>query len=102
MRKYVGNGVLHITAEVAKDKRSRQTQIPSNVAGWLEKYPATPEAICPADWTFYGRIRKKYQIPHDGLRHTAISALVSMHGSFADSASQLSPALHFAELGIIK
>jgi hypothetical protein len=27
-------------------------------------------------------------LPHDGLRHTAISAFVSCHGSFADAAMQ--------------
>jgi integrase len=88
VKKYFCNGVLHISAEVAKDKRSRQTQIPPNVAQWLERYPPTPDAICPGDWLAYAEIRKRFKIPHDGLRHTAISAHVSLHGSFADAASQ--------------
>ncbi len=87
-KKHFCNGVLHITADLAKDKRPRQTQIPANVTAWIEKHPVTAEALNPDDWDGYGEIRKKFKIPHDGLRHTAISAHVSFHGSFADAASQ--------------
>ena len=86
--KYFCNGVLHISAEIAKDKRPRQTHIPQNVAAWIEAYPVSQATICPGDWVLYGKIRKQFRIPHDGLRHTAISAHVSYHGSFADAASQ--------------
>ena len=88
VKNYFCNGVLHISGAVAKDKRSRQTQIPPNVVQWLERYPPTPAAICPGDWLAYAEIRKRFKIPHDGLRQTAISAHVSLHGSFADAASQ--------------
>jgi hypothetical protein len=86
--KYFCNGVVHIAADIAKDKRSRQTLLPSNLVQWIERYPATPAAICPGDWPTYAAIREKFKIPHDGLRHTAISAFVSCHGSFADAAMQ--------------
>ncbi len=86
--KYFCNGVLHITAEIAKDKRSRQTKVPGNAKAWIERVPITASAICPGDWNLYGKLRKKFAIPHDGLRHTAISAHVSLHGSFAEAASE--------------
>jgi hypothetical protein len=86
--KYFCNGVLHITAEIAKDKRSRQTRIPTNAKAWIDRAPVTASAICPGDWNLYGKLRKKFAIPHDGLRHTAISAHVSLHGSFAEAASE--------------
>lgn len=87
-KKYLCNGVLHITAEIAKDKRPRQTRIPPNVAAWIERYPVSDDALCPGSWVTYGKIREKFKIPHDGLRHTAISAHVSMHGSFAEAAHE--------------
>jgi hypothetical protein len=86
--KYFCNGVLHITGEIAKDRRTRQIAVPENVARWFERYPLTPGAICPGDWDTYQMIREEFKIPHDGLRHTAISAHVSLHGSFAEAASQ--------------
>jgi hypothetical protein len=86
--KYFCNGVVHITAEIAKDKRPRQTILPANLLQWIDRYSVTPTAICPGHWPTYGAIREKFQIPHDGLRHTAISAFVSRHGSFADAAMQ--------------
>jgi hypothetical protein len=86
--KYFCNGVLHISAEIAKDKRSRQTAIPPNAQAWFAAHPITPQSICPANWDSYQAIRHRFKIPHDGLRHTAISAFVSLKGSFAEAASQ--------------
>jgi hypothetical protein len=50
--------------------------------------PARPIPGHAGDWPTYAAIREKFKIPHDGLRHTAISAFVSCHGSFADAAMQ--------------
>jgi len=86
--KFFCNGVLHITGEIAKDRRTRQIALPENVIRWREKYPATAQSVCPADWPTYQSIRERFKIPHDGLRHTAISAHVSLHGSFGEAASQ--------------
>ncbi|MEO6002373.1 MAG: hypothetical protein ABIZ04_16135 [Opitutus sp.] len=86
--KYFCNGVLHVTAEISKDRRSRQTVVPPNVEQWPRRYEVTPRSICPERHLTYQSIRDKFQIPHDGLRHTAISAHVSLHGSFADAACQ--------------
>lgn len=88
VEKYFCNGVLHVTAEIAKDRRSRQTVVPPNAEKWLQHYPVTPVAICPEGRLTYQAIRDRFKIPHDGLRHTAISAHVSLHGSFAEAASQ--------------
>ncbi|MEO7599006.1 MAG: hypothetical protein ABIV50_08740 [Opitutus sp.] len=86
--KYLCNGALHITAEISKDQRSRQAMVPTNVEQWLSRYKVTPTAIWPESHLTYQFIRDRFQIPHDGLRHTAISAHVSLHGSFADAACQ--------------
>lgn len=88
VNRYYCNGVFHVTGEVAKDKRHRQVVVPANVAEWVRRYPLTPASICPGDWDDYQTIRERFKIPHDGLRHTAISAHVSMHGSFAEAAAQ--------------
>lgn len=40
----------------------------------LVSHPPAPAATCPADWVAYAEIRKRFKVPHDGLRHIAISA----------------------------
>lgn len=88
VEKFFCNGIVHIPAEVSKDQRPRQTSVPANVVKWFEVYKVTPKSICPDDRSIYQVIRERFKIPHDGLRHTAISAHVSLHGSFAEAASQ--------------
>ncbi len=74
---YFINDVLHLPATVTKDRRHRQTNLPPNLQAWLAKYPPTPEALNPKSHFRCGKIRHQFQIGHDALRHTAISAFVS-------------------------
>jgi hypothetical protein len=40
----------------------------------------TPNSLLGGNRAEYAQIRKKWNIPHDGLRHTSISACTSLHG----------------------
>jgi len=86
VEKYFANGFIHLTPELTKDARPRQTTIHQNLAAWLAKYPPTPASVCPGDWAEYQTIRSIIGIPHDGLRHTAISAFVAKYGSLGQAA----------------
>jgi hypothetical protein len=85
---YFQNGFLHLSAEITKEGKPRQTAIPPNVAAWLEGYLPTPTHICPDDYPGYRKIRRHFAIPPDGLRHTAISAYVAKNGSLAGAATE--------------
>ncbi len=86
---YYSNGSIHLSAEITKEQEPREVKVPANVAAWLEKYPLTPENICPGDYKDddLRAIRKLFRIPHDGLRHTAISAFMAMPGNSYDKAA---------------
>jgi hypothetical protein len=88
--KYYNNGQLHLTAEITKEGEPRDTTVSENLAVWLKKYPLTPENICPGDYSDddYRQIRTMFSIPHDGLRHTAISAFMSRGRDYAAAADE--------------
>jgi IS5 family transposase len=46
----------------------------------------TSRNIWPGDKEVYASISKRFEIPHDGLRHTSISAHVAKFGSLAETA----------------
>jgi hypothetical protein len=88
---YYSNGYLHLSPEITKEREQREVRVSSNAAAWLEKFPLTPANICPGDYKDkdFCSIRKKFQIPHDGLRHTAISAFMAMPGNnYSEAADQ--------------
>ncbi|MFT3829848.1 MAG: hypothetical protein QM691_09120 [Opitutaceae bacterium] len=88
---YYSNGSLHLSAEITKEREPREVKVSPNVAAWLEKYPLTPENVCPGDYKDEDirAIRKQFHIAHDGLRHTAISAFMAMPGnSYGEAADQ--------------
>lgn len=85
---YFQNGFLHLSAEITKEGEPRQTAIPTNAAAWLERYPLTAASICPGDYDAYRKIRNRFGIPRDGLRHTVISAYVARNGSLASAATE--------------
>jgi len=85
---YFQNGYLNLSAEFTKEGFSRQTTIPANVSLWLDRYPPTLASICPGTYSTYRKICAQFGIPTDGLRHTAISAFVARHGSFAAAATE--------------
>ncbi len=87
---YYSTGFLHLSAEITKEGMPREVAVPANVAAWFERYPLTPENICPGDYKDEDlvSIRRKFQIPHDGLRHTAISAFMANGSSYDIAADQ--------------
>ena len=87
---YYSNGVLHLSAEITKESMPREVSVPDNVAAWLQRYPLTPQNVCPGDYKDedFVSIRRKFQIPHDGLRHTAISAFMANGSSYDIAADQ--------------
>jgi hypothetical protein len=82
------NGVLRLPAAMTKDKRTRHTSIPANLTAWLAKHPPTARALNPGDYPEYAVIRSRFGIPFDGLRHTCVSAFVSLGHSVTEAADQ--------------
>ncbi len=79
---YISGGMLLLTAEITKDRRPRQFPMPPNLVAWITRYMPKKGEFRLGDRDVYAEIRA----PHDGLRHTAISAHVTKHGSFAMAA----------------
>ena len=78
------NGLIRIPPSVSKVKRARQIKIRPNLAQWLKRFPGP---IVPINFDREVReVRKKFNLSHDVLRHTFISALVMAEGSFAEAA----------------
>ena len=78
--RYFRGDSLYLTADLTKDGRPRRIPIPDNLKHWLAQYPATPAALRGGTRADYAEIRAKWKIPHDGLRHTSISACAALHG----------------------
>jgi hypothetical protein len=85
---YYHNGILNLTEEITKDGDPRETTVHEGLNAWLERYPPTAKTLCPGDYDAYMLIRKKFSIPHDGLRHTTISAHLGKYGNFALAAQE--------------
>ncbi len=85
---YLREEYLHVSAAIAKDRRARSTRIQPNLAAWLKKYPPTSQSICPGDYDELRPIRERFEIGHDFLRHTCISAFVAKFGSIALAATE--------------
>lgn len=87
----MNTGIIRITPDIAKTDELRKIWIQPNLRAWLEKYPLDEYPIWPIDLGFrteMAKLRKKFKIPHDGLRHTYISMLVGSFRSVADAALQ--------------
>jgi hypothetical protein len=65
---YLNGDHWHLTPEITKDRRHRDTRIKPNLKEWLAKYPPTRENLCPGKPTVYAEIRERFTIPYDGLR----------------------------------
>jgi hypothetical protein len=78
--RYFRGDSLFLSADLTKDGRPRRIPIPDNLRHWLSQYPATAAALRGGTRTDYAEIRAKWKIPHDGLRHTSISACAALHG----------------------
>jgi hypothetical protein len=71
---------LYLSASMTKDGRPRRVPITENLRKWIELYPLTDETLHGGTRAEYAAIRKQWNIPHDGLRHTSISACTALHG----------------------
>ncbi len=81
--RYYVEGVLHLSKEITKTTDARSVTFPDNLKTWIAAYPPTPESLCPGEPKEISALRQRFEVPPDGLRHTAISAHVAKHGSFA-------------------
>ncbi len=87
--KYVNLDDAKITVppEVSKVDELRFTPIPENAVAWLRKYPCKG---APAKVNNFQRawnsIRTKFVIPHDGLRHSAITYYLKLGNSVEQAA----------------
>ena len=76
--------VIRITAAISKTGKPRQINIRPNLLKWLSRFDGS---ILPAGSDRELKvIRKKFQLSHDVLRHTFISAHVMAFDSFAGAA----------------
>ena len=78
-RVFRGNSIF-LTKFMTKDGRARRVPLTGNLLEWLQKYPPTEENLRGGTRAEYAAIRAKWKIPHDGLRHTSISACAALHG----------------------
>lgn len=81
--RYYVSGVLHLTPEITKNTTARSVTFPENLQAWIKAYPPTAKSICPGEPKEIAKLRQRFHVPPDGLRHTAISAHVTKHHSFA-------------------
>ncbi len=78
--RYFRGDSLHLTAKITKDGRPRRVPLPDNLKAWMAAYPICERSFEPGNRAEYAKIRARWKIPHDGLRHTSISAWAALHG----------------------
>jgi hypothetical protein len=78
------NGVIRISAAMAKTRKPRQVTIQGNLRKWLATFPG--DLIPPNSDRDLKAIRKRFALTHDVLRHTFISMHVAAFKSFAETA----------------
>ncbi len=81
--RYYVSGILHLTKEITKNTTARSVTFPENLQAWIKAYPPTAKSLCPGEPKEISQLRQRFHLPPDGLRHTAISAHVTKHQSFA-------------------
>lgn len=84
--RYYLEGSLHLSKEITKTGEPRSVTFPDNLKAWIASYPPTPESLRPGEPKEISAFRQRFKVPPDGLRHTAVSAHVAKHGSFAIAA----------------
>jgi hypothetical protein len=83
----LARGVIRITPEIAKTNDLRQIQIQPNLAAWLGRYPLEQFPVMVANMDEHtGRIRKKFGLSADVLRHTFITNHVAQFQSLGGTA----------------
>ena len=80
-------GVIRITPDIAKTDDLRQVTIQPNLAAWLTRYPLKDYPIKVANMDEHlALVRKRFNLGHDVLRHTFVSAHVSKFKSIGATA----------------
>ncbi len=80
-------GVIRITPEMSKVKSIRQVQIRPNLAAWLRRFPPSEFPIVPPNMEeMIAKVRRKFGLGHDVLRHTFISMHVARFKSLGGAA----------------
>jgi len=77
---YFRGDSLFLSAALTKDGRPRKIPLSENLQRWLKQYPATATSLLGGKRAEYAEIRALWKVPHDGLRHTSISACAALHG----------------------
>lgn len=81
--------VLRIPHGKSKTRKARDIVMQRNVQRWLKAYPLEKYPIvCRNFRKLLASVRKKFAIPHDGLRHTYCSMLVGKYRSVGEAALQ--------------
>jgi integrase len=82
-------GVIKITPEISKVRSVRDVTIQPNLSAWLKKFPVGQFPIIPPNVRrIVKRVRKKFGLTQDVLRHTFISMHVAKFRSLGDAALQ--------------
>ncbi len=80
---------LRLPRAITKTKKKRHTVLQANLLKWLERFPLKDHPIICANFKkLYPRVRKKFSLKHDVLRHTYCSMLVGKYRSVAETALQ--------------
>ena len=77
-------GLITLPADITKGRRVRNIRIRPVLKGFLEAYPVKP-ALSDTQFKKLKRYLS-FRIPHDGLRHTGITAIYMEHKNFGDTA----------------
>ena len=85
----VALGVVRITPDVSKVHEIRQVTIQPNLAAWLVQFPPSKFPIVPPNARrMIQKVRAKFGLTQDVLRHTFISMHVAKFKSLGDAALQ--------------
>lgn len=80
---------LKLPADITKTKRARMIRLKPNLVKWLKAYPIDRFPIIPNGFrNLHFKVRAKFKIGHDALRHTYCSMLVAKDRSVADVSLQ--------------
>lgn len=81
------NGVIRIGPDIAKTKDLRQVTIQPNLRAWLERYTLKDyPIIVPNMQAMVTKVRKRFSIGEDVLRHTFVSNHVARFRSLGSTA----------------
>jgi len=81
--------IIHFRGADTKTRRPRQTKLQPNLVEWLKAYPLDKYPVVSTNFKKLRlRVRKKFGIGYDVLRHTFCTMLVGKYRSVGDAALQ--------------